>query len=162
MTHATGSSPAAHATLTGDKLMSGFFQEFKEFAMRGNVVDLAIGIVIGVAFGAVVNSLVNDVIMPPIGLVTGNIDFSNLFINLSGQDYPSLGAAREAGAPVIAYGAFINAVINFIIVAFAIFLVVKGMNQLRRKQEAAPETTPVPPRQETLLEEIRDLLKARA
>jgi large conductance mechanosensitive channel len=146
----------------GEQLVSGFFQEFKEFAMRGNVVDLAVGIVIGAAFGAIVNSLVNDVIMPPIGLVTGNIDFSNLFINLSGQDYPSLAAARAAGAPVVAYGAFINAVINFIIVAFAIFLVVKGMNQLRRQQETAPETTPVPPRQETLLEEIRDLLRARA
>ncbi len=141
--------------------MSGFFQEFREFALRGNVVDLAIGIIIGVAFGAIVNSLVNDVIMPPIGLITGNIDFSNLFINLSGQEYPSLAAAREAGAPVIAYGAFINAVINFIIVALVIFLVVKGMNRLRRRQEEAPETMPVPPRQETLLEEIRDLLKAR-
>ena len=142
--------------------MSGFFQEFKEFAMRGNVVDLAVGIVIGVAFGAIVDSLVNDVIMPPIGLIMGNVDFSNLFINLSGQDYASLAAAREAGAPVIAYGSFINAVINFIIVAFAIFLVVKGMNRLRRKQERAPEETPVPPRQETLLEEIRDVLKQRA
>ncbi len=141
--------------------MSGLFQEFKEFAMRGNVVDLAVGLVIGAAFGAIVNSLVNDIIMPPIGLAMGNIDFSNLFINLSGQDYPSLAAARDAGAPVIAYGAFINVVINFLIVAFAIFLVVKGMNQLRRKQEAAPETMPVPPRQETLLEEIRDLLKMR-
>jgi large conductance mechanosensitive channel len=142
--------------------MSGFFQEFKEFAMRGNVVDLAVGIVIGVAFGAIVNSLVEDIIMPPIGLIMGNVDFANLFINLSGQDYASLTAAREAGAPVIAYGSFINAVLNFIIVAFAIFLVVKGMNRLRRKQETAPEETPVPPRQETLLEEIRDLLRARA
>jgi large conductance mechanosensitive channel len=142
--------------------MSGFFQEFKEFAMRGNVVDLAVGIVIGAAFGAIVNSLVNDVIMPPIGLVMGNVDFSDLFINLSGQDYASLAAARDAGAPVIAYGSFINAVINFVIVAFAIFLVVKAMNRLRRKQEEAPEETPAPPRQETLLEEIRDLLKARA
>lgn len=142
--------------------MSGFFEEFKEFAMRGNVVDLAVGIVIGVAFGAIVDSLVNDVIMPPIGLITGNVDFSNLFVNLSGQDYASLTAAREAGAPVIAYGSFINAVINFIIVAFAIFLVVKGMNRLRRQQEQAPEETPVPPRQETLLEEIRDILKQRA
>jgi large conductance mechanosensitive channel len=141
--------------------MSGFLQEFKEFAMRGNVVDLAVGIVIGVAFGAIVNSLVNDVIMPPIGLVMGNVDFSDLFINLSGQDYSSLAAARDAGAPVIAYGAFINAVINFVIVAFAIFLVIKAMNRLRRHQEAAPEETPVPPRQETLLEEIRDLLKTR-
>jgi large conductance mechanosensitive channel len=141
--------------------MSGFFQEFKEFAMRGNVVDLAVGLVIGAAFGTIVTSLVNDVIMPPIGLVMGNADFSDLFINLSGQEYASLAAAREAGAPVIAYGAFINAVINFIIVAFAIFIVIKGMNRLRRKQEQAPEETPVPPRQETLLEEIRDILKAR-
>jgi large conductance mechanosensitive channel len=142
--------------------MSGFFQEFKEFAMRGNVVDMAVGIVIGAAFGVIVNSLVNDVIMPPIGLITGKVDFSNLFINLSSQSYASLAAARAAGAPVVAYGSFINAVINFVIVAFAIFLVIKGMNQLRRQQEKAPETTPVPPRQETLLEEIRDLLKARA
>ncbi len=141
--------------------MSGLLQEFKEFAMRGSVVDLAVGIVIGAAFGAIVNSLVNDIVMPPIGLVTGNVDFSDLFINLSGQDYPSLAAARAAGAPVIAYGSFINAVINFVIIAFAIFLVVKGMNQLRRKQEQAPEKTPAPPRQETLLEEIRDILKAR-
>ena len=141
--------------------MAGFFQEFKEFAMRGNVVDLAVGLVIGAAFGAIVNSLVNDIIMPPIGLVMGNVDFSDLFINLSGQEYTSLAAARDAGAPVIAYGAFINVVINFVIVAFAIFLVIKGMNRLRRKQEAAPEETPVPPRQETLLEEIRDILKAR-
>jgi large conductance mechanosensitive channel len=141
--------------------MSGFFQEFKEFAMRGNVVDLAVGIVIGVAFGAIVNSLVNDVIMPPIGFIMGNVDFSGLYLNLSGQHYPSLTAARDAGAPVIAYGLFINAVINFVIVAFALFLVIKGMNQLRRKQETAPEETPVPPRQETLLEEIRDILKAR-
>ena len=139
--------------------MAGFFQEFKEFAMRGNVVDLAVGIIIGVAFGEIVNSLVKDIIMPLIGLIMGDVDFSDLFINLSGQDYPSLAAAREAGAPVIAYGSFINAVINFIIVAFAIFLVVKGMNWLRQK---APEETPVSPRQEILLEEIRDILKARS
>jgi large conductance mechanosensitive channel len=142
--------------------MSGFLQEFKEFAMRGKVVDLAVGLVIGAAFGAIVNSLVNDIIMPPIGLVMGNVDFSDLFINLSGEQHASLAAAREAGAPVIAYGAFINVVINFVIVAFAIFIVIKGMNRLRRKQEQAPEETPAPPRQETLLEEIRDLLKARA
>ena len=142
--------------------MSGFFQEFKEFALRGNVVDLAVGIIIGVAFGAVVNSLVEDVIMPPLGLIVGNVDFSNLFINLSGEDYASLAAAREAGAPVIAYGAFINVAINFVVVAFAVFLLVKGMNRLRRKQEQAPEEVPVPPRQEVLLEEIRDILKARS
>jgi len=141
--------------------MSGFFQEFKEFAMRGSVVDLAVGIVIGTAFGAIVNSLVADVIMPPLGLVLGQVDFSDLYLNLSGQDYPSLQAARDAGAPVIAYGTFINSVINFVIIALAIFVVIKGMNQLRRKQEQAPEETPVPPRQETLLEEIRDILKTR-
>ena len=142
--------------------MAGLVQEFKEFAMRGNVVDLAVGLVIGAAFGAIVNSLVNDVIMPPLGLIIGNVDFSDLFVNLSGQEYASLAAAREAGAPVIAYGAFINVVINFVIVALAIFLVVKAMNRLRRKQEQAPEEVPVPPRQETLLEEIRDILRARA
>ena len=141
--------------------MSGFFQEFKEFALRGNVVDLAVGIIIGVAFGAVVNSLVEDVIMPPLGLIVGNVDFSDLFINLSGEDYASLAAAREAGAPVIAYGTFINVLINFVVVAFAVFLLVKGMNRLRRKQEQAPEEVPVPPRAEVLLEEIRDILKAR-
>jgi large conductance mechanosensitive channel len=138
--------------------MSGFFQEFKEFAMRGNVVDLAVGIIIGVAFGAIVNSLVNDVIMPPIGVLMGNVDFSDLFINLSGQDYPSLAAARAAGAPVIAYGAFINTVINFIIVALVIFILVKAMNRLRQQTPAEPAA---PPRQEVLLEEIRDVLKAR-
>jgi large conductance mechanosensitive channel len=142
--------------------VSGFFQEFKEFALRGNVVDLAVGLIIGAAFGAIVNSLVADVIMPPLGLVIGQVDFSDLFINLSGQDYPSLAAARDAGAPVIAYGAFINAVINFIIVALAIFIVVKGMNRLRRKQAEEPAKPPEAPRQEVLLEEIRDILKARA
>lgn len=141
--------------------MSGFLQEFREFAMRGNVVDLAVGIVIGTAFGAIVTSLVNDVIMPPLGLLLGNVDFSDLFVTLSGQDYASLQAARDVGAPVIAYGVFVNSVINFVIVALAIFVVIKGMNRLRRKQEEAPEETPVPPRQETLLEEIRDILKAR-
>jgi large conductance mechanosensitive channel len=142
--------------------VSGFFQEFKEFALRGNVVDLAVGLIIGAAFGAIVNSLVADMIMPPLGLVIGQVDFSDLFINLSGQDYASLAAAREAGAPVIAYGAFINAVINFIIVALAIFIVVKGMNRLRRKQAEEPAKPPEAPRQEVLLEEIRDILKARA
>ena len=136
--------------------------EFKEFALRGNVVDLAVGLVIGAAFCAIVNSLVADVIMPPIGLLMGNVDFSDLFINLSGQDYPSLAAARAAGAPVIAYGAFLNAVINFIIVALAIFVLVKGMNQLRRKQAEEPAEAPEAPRQEVLLQEIRDILKARS
>jgi large conductance mechanosensitive channel len=141
--------------------MSGLFEEFKEFALRGNVVDLAVGLIIGAAFGAIVNSLVNDVVMPPLGLIVGQVDFSNLFINLSGQDYPSFAAARAAGAPVIAYGAFINVVINFIIVALAIFLLVKGMNQLRRQQAEEPAEPPEAPRQEILLQEIRDILKAR-
>ena len=135
--------------------------EFKEFAMRGNVVDMAVGIIIGAAFTTIVNSMVEDILMPPLGLITGGMDFSDQFINLSTSDYPSLAAAREAGAPVIAYGSFLNAVISFLFVAFAIFLLIKGMNNLRRKQEVAPEETPVPPRQETLLEEIRDLLKQR-
>ena len=137
----------------------GMLGEFKKFAMRGNVLDLAIGIILGASFGSIVNSLVNDILMPPLGLITGEMDFSNRFIDLSGQDYATLGAAREAGAPVIAYGSFLNAVISFLFVAFAVFLLIKGMNQLRRQQEQAPEETPVPPRQETLLEEIRDLLK---
>jgi large conductance mechanosensitive channel len=144
-----------------DAQMSGLLQEFKEFALRGNVVDLAVGLIIGASFGAIVNSLVADVIMPPIGLLMGNVDFSDLFINLSGQDYPSLAAARAAGAPVIAYGAFLNAVINFIIVALAIFVLVKGMNQLRRQQAEEPAEPPEAPRQEVLLQEIRDILKAR-
>lgn len=135
--------------------------KFKEFAMRGNVVDMAVGIIIGAAFTSIVTSMVEDVLMPPLGLITGEVDFSNRFIDLSGGDHASLAAAKEAGAPVIAYGSFLNAVISFLFVAFAVFLLVKGMNNLRRRQEQAPETTPVPPRQETLLEEIRDLLKER-
>jgi large conductance mechanosensitive channel len=151
-----------HLIVHGGNAMSGFLNEFKEFAMRGNVVDMAVGIVIGVAFGAIVTSLVNDVVMPPIGLLLGSVDFSDLFINLSGQDYPSAAAAKAAGAPAIYIGLFINAVINFVIVAFAIFLVIKGMNQLKRRAEETPAEEPPLPRQEVLLAEIRDLLKQRA
>jgi large conductance mechanosensitive channel len=139
--------------------MSNFLREFREFAVKGNVVDLAVGVMMGIAFGKVVSSLVDDVIMPPIGLLLGQVDFSNLFINLSGEEFSSLAAARAAGAPVIAYGSFINTVINFVIVAFAVFLLVKQINRLKRfagVEEAAP---PGPPRQEVLLEEIRDILK---
>ncbi len=118
-------------------------KEFKEFAMRGNVVDLAVGVIIGGAFGAIVTSLVNDIIMPPIGILVGNVDFSNLYINLSGGAYESLAAAQEAGAATINYGLFINAVINFLIVAAAIFLLVKGINQLQREEEA-PEAPAEP------------------
>ncbi len=113
-------------------------KEFKEFALKGNVLDMAIGIIIGAAFGKIVTSLVNDVIMPPIGLLLGNVDFSNLFINLSGEEYATLAAAQEAGAATINYGAFINTVLDFLIVAFVIFLVVKQFNRLRKKEEAPP------------------------
>jgi large conductance mechanosensitive channel len=140
--------------------MSGFINEFKEFAMRGNVIDMAVGIVIGIAFSAIVTSFVEDVLMPPIGLLLGGVDFSDIFINLSGQDYPSAAAAKAAGAPAIYIGMFINAVINFVIIAFAIFLVVKGMNRLKGPEKPAEE--PPLPRQEVLLAEIRDLLKQRA
>ena len=134
-------------------------QEFREFIQRGSVLDLAIGIVIGAAFAAVINSLVNDIIMPPIGLILGGVDFSNLFINLSGGDYASLAAAQEAGAATINYGLFINAVINFLIIAFVIFLIVRQINKLQKEEE---ETTPPPaPSVEDLLTEIRDLLKSK-
>jgi large conductance mechanosensitive channel len=136
--------------------------EFKEFAMRGNVLDMAVGIVIGVAFGAIVSSLVDDIIMPPLGLVLGGMDFSQLFVVLSGEgDFNTIEQATEAGAVTWNIGLFINAVVKFVIVAFALFLIVKGFNRLRRKQDVAPEApeAPVtPPRAELLLEEIRDLL----
>jgi len=117
-------------------------KEFKEFAMRGNVVDMAVGIIIGAAFGTIVSSLVADVIMPPIGLALGNVDFSNLFAVLksgpAGGPYPTLEAAKAGGAVTLNYGKFINTVISFLIVAFSVFLLVKGMNQLKRKEQAAP------------------------
>jgi large conductance mechanosensitive channel len=134
-------------------------KEFKAFAMRGNVVDMAVGIIIGAAFGRIVSSLVNDVIMPPIGLLMGNLDFSDLYINLSTQAYNSLAAAEEAGAPVIKYGTFINNIIDFVIVAFAIFLVIRAMNKLKKKEEEAPPAPPEPSAEEKLLTEIRDALR---
>ena len=136
-------------------------KEFKEFAMRGNVVDMAVGIIIGAAFGKIVSSFVADVIMPPIGLLMGNMDFSQLYFNLSGTDYPSLAAAQEAGAATINYGLFINAVLDFLIVAFAIFMVIRAMNKLKRKAEEAPSEPPVASTEVQLLTEIRDSLKAR-
>jgi len=141
--------------------VSGFVKEFKEFAMRGNVLDMAVGIVIGAAFTAIVNSLVKDVIMPPIGLLTGGLDFSNLFISLTGEHFDSLAAATEAGAPVLRYGVFINAIINFIIVALAIFILIKQVNRFKKKEEAAPSAPPPPPADVVLLTEIRDLLKSK-
>jgi large conductance mechanosensitive channel len=137
-------------------------KEFREFAMRGNVMDMAVGIIIGAAFGRIVTSLVNDVIMPPIGLLMGNLDFSSLFINLSSGDYSSLAAAEGAGAPVIKYGLFINNILDFVIVAFAIFLVIRAMNRLKRKEEAAPPPAPPEPSTEAkLLTEIRDVLRGQ-
>ncbi len=139
-------------------------KQFKEFALRGNVVDLAVGVIIGGAFGGIVTSLVNDIIMPPIGLLVGGVDFANLFVVLKegtkqAGPYASVAAAKAAGAVTLNLGVFLNTVINFTIVAAAVFLLVSGMHRLRRKEEVAP--TAAPPRQEILLEEIRDLLKAR-
>jgi len=130
--------------------------EFKEFIMRGNVLDLAIGIIIGIAFGQIVNSLVNDVIMPPIGFLLGHINFSDLFIDLSGKGYSSLTAAKAAGAPVIGYGSFINTIINFLIIALVIFLIVRTVNKVVKKEK---KEAPAGPSEVMLLTEIRDLLK---
>lgn len=131
--------------------------EFKTFISRGNVVELAVGIIIGAAFTGIVNSLVKDVLMPPIGWIMGGIDFSSYFINLSGGRYDSLAAAEAAGAATVNYGRFINAVINFLIVSGALFLIVRQVNRLQRKEAVEKP----PPRQEILLEEIRDALRAR-
>ncbi len=114
------------------------FKEFKKFAMRGNVVDMAVGIIIGAAFGKIVASFVKDIIMPPIGLLLGDVDFSNLFVNLSEGSYATLAQAQEAGAATLNYGAFINTVVDFLIVAFAIFIVIRQMNRLKQPKEAAP------------------------
>lgn len=136
-------------------------KEFKEFALKGNVIDLAVGIVIGVAFGAIVTSLVDDIIMPPIGLLLGSVDFSNIFIQLGGDTpMPSVEAAAQAGVPTLNIGLFVNTVINFIIIAFSIFIVVKQMNRLKRKEEAKPEPEEAKlPADVVLLTEIRDLLQ---
>ncbi len=120
------------------------FREFKEFMTRGNVLDLAIGIIMGGAFGTIVSSLVKDVIMPPIGLLLGKVNFDALYINLSGDTFASLEEARKAGAPVIAYGAFINAVVSFVIIGFVVFLIVRAVNRLRRGPEEAPTTRACP------------------
>jgi large conductance mechanosensitive channel len=139
----------------------GFIKEFKEFAMKGNVMDMAVGVIIGGAFGKIVTSLVNDVLMPVISVATGGIDFTNLFVNLSDDaKYKTLAEAQEAGASVFAYGQFIQNIIDFIIIAFCIFLMIKAMNKLKKKEEPAPEA-PKGPTQEELLAEIRDLLKTK-
>ena len=137
-------------------------KEFRDFAMRGNVLDMAIGIIIGGAFGKIVSSLVSDIIMPPIGLLLGRVDFSQLYLNMSGTPYASFTDAKAAGAPTLRYGAFLQTIVDFIIVAFAIFILVKAVNAARKREEAQPAAPPAPSKQEVLLGEIRDLLKARA
>ncbi len=140
------------------------FKEFREFALRGSVVDLAIGVIIGAAFGAIVSSLVDDVFMPLIGLVLSGIDFSNLFIvlnNPTGAAVPSVEFARQNGIATLNYGLFINAIVKFVIIAFVLFLVVKGINRLRRKEAEAPSEPPGPTRKVTLLTEIRDAIRAQ-
>ncbi len=117
------------------------FKDFKEFVMKGNVVDMAVGIIIGVAFGKIITSLVEDIIMPPIGLLLGKVDFSNLYFNLSGESYPTLAAAKQAGAVTINYGIFANTVLNFLVIAFAVFVMVRWLNRLRRDQVAEEENT---------------------
>ena len=134
-------------------------KEFKEFAVKGNAVDMAVGIIIGGAFGKIVSSLVNDVIMPPIGRLLGNVNFTGLFINLGATSYEPLAAAKEAGAPTLNYGNFIQTVIDFVIIAFAIFMMIKGMNVMRKKEEEKPAEPPKPSEEVVLLREIRDSLK---
>jgi large conductance mechanosensitive channel len=147
---------------SGDNRM---LNEFKKFIARGNVMDMAVGIIMGAAFTAVVNSVVADLINPIIGLVTGGIDFSNKFVNFGEVDYPSLAAAKEAGAPVFAYGSFITALINFLIISFVVFMLIKGVNILKdaaMEEEKKAEEPPKGPTAEELLTDIRDALKARA
>ena len=136
-------------------------KEFKEFALKGNLMDMAVGIIIGAAIGKVVASLVSDVLLPPIGMLLGKVNFSDLFIALDGKVYASVAAAKTLGAPVLAYGSFIQTVIDFLIVAFSIFMMIKAMNRLRLKQAETPPAPPPtePNAQEKLLTEIRDLLK---
>ncbi len=133
----------------------GMMQEFKDFAMKGNVVDMAVGIIIGGAFGKIIQSLVADVIMPPVGLLMGGVDFSQLFINLTDASYETMAAATAAGAPIIKYGAFLQHILDFIILAFAIFMVVKAINNAKKKEEAAPAG---PSEEVLLLKEISQKL----
>ncbi len=119
-------------------------KEFKEFAMRGSLLDLAMGIVLGAAFGRIITSFVNDILMPPVGLLLGGLDFASLFITLRGGPFPSVAAAKAAGAPTINYGIFLNAVIDFVVVAFVLFLVVRRVNRMRREPEVTPTTRPCP------------------
>ena len=133
-------------------------QEFKDFINRGNVMDLAVAVIIGAAFGAIVNSFVNDIVMPILSIFTGGIDFSNLFVSLDGGSYATLAAAQEAGAATLNYGLFINAIINFLILALVIFMVVRSLAKMQKQEEEAPAAPPAPSTEEVLLAEIRDLL----
>ena len=135
-------------------------KEFKEFAIKGNRLDMAVGIIIGAAFGTIIQSLVNDVIMPPIGMLMGNVDFSNLFINLGDGEFATLAAAQEAGVATVNYGIFINTVLDFVIVAFAIFMVIRAMNKMQKQEEEKPAEPPKPSEEVVLLTEIRDSLKS--
>ncbi|MGB0482608.1 MAG: large conductance mechanosensitive channel protein MscL [Alphaproteobacteria bacterium] len=137
-------------------------KEFREFIERGNVIEFAVAFILGLAFNAIVKSLVNDMIMPVVGLVTGGADFTNRFIVLGSGSFDTLAAAQEAGVATLNYGVFINTVIEFIIIAFVLFMMVRTYNRFRRKQEEAPAEPPAPPRQEVLLEEIRDALRSPA
>ncbi|MCE3278373.1 MAG: mscL [Bacteroidetes bacterium] len=134
-------------------------KEFKEFALKGNVVDLAVGVIIGAAFGKIVSSLVNDIIMPPIGLIMKGKNFADMFYALDGNTYESLVKAKEVGAPILTYGNFIQAFLDFIIIAFAIFLMIKMINRFRKNEKNNPEAPAAPTAEEKLLIEIRDLLK---
>jgi large conductance mechanosensitive channel len=136
-------------------------KEFKDFAMRGNVVDMAVGIIIGAAFGKIISSFVKDIITPFISLFTGGLDFTNTFIDLSGAGQTTMKTAQEAGAPTVNIGLSASTLLDFVIVAFAILMVVKQMNRMKKKEEAAPAAPAEPPKQEVLLEEIRDLLKSK-
>ena len=135
-------------------------KEFREFIERGNVIEFAVAFILGLAFNAIVKSLVNDMIMPVVGLITGGADFTNRFIVLGSGSFDTLAAAQEAGVATLNYGVFINTVIEFIIIAFVLFMMVRTYNRFRRKQEEAPAEPPAPPRQEVLLEEIRDALRS--
>ena len=139
----------------------GFIKEFKEFAMKGNVMDMAVGVIIGGAFGKIISSLVEDILMPIISLCTGGVSFVDLFVNLGEGTYKTLAEAKEAGAAVFAYGQFIQNIFDFIIIAFCIFLMIKAMNKLNRKKEEPAPEAPAGPTQEELLAEIRDLLKQK-
>jgi large conductance mechanosensitive channel len=152
-----GHMEGLNVTEPESKINMSFLQEFKEFALKGNVIDLAVGVIIGAAFGKIVTSVVNNIMMPVIGLLLGRVDFSNLFFFLNGQHVASVKEATDKGVPVLAYGVFINTVIEFLIIAFCLFIVIKQVNRFKK-----PASAPGPTPPEALLTEIRDILKARS